>query len=346
MIHLAPTTTNCDAVEAMSLLLTTVVRLHGLPAEIVSDRGTQFTATFYAEVARRWGIKQSLSSTYHPESDGQTERVNQVIKDYLRHYVGVNQTDWEEQLAMAEFAYNNSYHSATKTTPFQLNYGFEPLTPLSLLSASGKRQRASAEALFADAGQDYTCPAAQSFNETMAKSLTEARKWLEAARQRDKKYADPKRTAVTYEQGDRVLLSTKNLSLIKEGSRKLLPRFVGPFTIAEKVNEAAYRLHLPVDFKQRCHTFHVHLLKKWHGTDQVKIPPLPIVYEGETEWIVDHIVNHKDVSNGKGRPRKRAYLVRWEGYPSSYDTWEPESHLVGCPKLLEGYRKSLETLKK
>ena len=332
MIHLAPTTKTCDAKEAARLFITTIVKLHGLPREMVSDRDSKFTSIFWQEVMRILDIRSSLSTAFHPQTDGQTERTNQVVEDYLRHYIDAAQTNWEELLPMAEFAYNNAFHTATQTTPFLLNYGIEPLTPLSLLSDSQRQKRQE---------MMQATPAAFSFTERMQKALQVAKKWLEAAQQRDKRVADRKRRNVEYNIGDNVLLSSVNLKLKDRGTRKLLPRFLGPFPITEVVNSNAYRLHLPKSLK--CHNvFHVGLLKRYIPGSNENPPPLPEVIDEIPEYEVEKILGHK--TKGKGKHKKLFFLVRWKGYESDYDTWEPESNISHSPIRLQQYWKSVGKL--
>jgi transposase InsO family protein len=103
-------------------------KLHGLPDDIVSDRDTAFTSKFWKEVMTFLGIKQRMSTAFHPQTDGQTERVNQVLEAYLRAYCGYEQNHWMELLPLAEYAYNNSFSTATALSPFYANYGYHPQT--------------------------------------------------------------------------------------------------------------------------------------------------------------------------------------------------------------------------
>ena len=151
-----------------------------------------------------------MSSAYHAATDGQIEVVNQTLESYLRHFISPQMTDWDEWLSRAQFAYNNSVHASTKDTPFNLVLGRHPRTPLGVPSLNKRPASAFVEHL---------------------QALTDrARKCLVAARQRQKAFADAKRTERTFSVGDQVLLSTKNMNLKHaERSRKLLPRWVGPF---------------------------------------------------------------------------------------------------------------------
>ena len=179
------------------------------------------------------------------------------------------------------------------------------------------------------------CPSAQAFADRMQKALATAKKYLEAAQQRDKKFADRKRTDIEFQVGDQVLLSTANLRLKASGTRKLLPRYIGPFAIVKKMGKVAYELHLPVQL--RCHNvFHVSLLQKYVYGGNLSPPPLPEVLDDAFEYEVDQITDHR--TNGKGKHKKNIYWVQWKGYSTDFNTWEPESNLNskrGNTRILE-----------
>jgi len=117
-----------DSPTVARAYLENIWKYHGLPEDVVSDRDGTFTGQYFTDLYNYLGIRKSMSTAFHPESDGQTERINQVIESYLRSYCNYEQNDWASMLAMAEYAYNNSKHSSTKISPFYANYGFEPRT--------------------------------------------------------------------------------------------------------------------------------------------------------------------------------------------------------------------------
>jgi transposase InsO family protein len=305
---------------------------------IISDRDPRFTADFYKEFCSRLGIKQNLSSTAHPQTDGQSERVNRVIEDYLRHYVDPTQRDWDTYLPMAEFAYNNAIHESTRSTPFYLNYGLDPHVPgdLALLR---KVKRGNSQYLRYDAWQriqmSYRSPACEKFTQDLQYRLARAKLYLESARQRQKRYADANRQETAFAVGDMVLLNTQNLKLKAAGSRKLLPRFIGPFRVTAIINPVACKLDLPKHFKFH-DVFHVSLLKRYTGTPRPL--PDPLVIEGEDEYRVKQVLEHE--LRGTGKHKKLWYLVSWDGYPPEYNTWEPEGHLANAKDAIQRYRKN------
>jgi hypothetical protein len=333
MIHLCPTTTTCTALEAAVLLRDNVIRLHGLPRALVSDRDKVFRAKLYQEIVTSYGIRHGFSTSHHPQTDGQTERVNRVMEDYLRHYVRADQSDWDEHLAMAEFAFNNAVHESTQTTPFLLNYGLTPLTPLSFLM---QRQAKTLDAF------DFQCPAAQAFTEDINKRLSTAKKWLEAAQNRQKANADKSRRNVEFAVGDEVLISTANLYIQTGGTRKLLPRFIGPYPITRVINSNAYKIQLPDELK--CHNvFNISCLKRYLKGDDHQPAPPPILVEGELEWFVEQLTSHRHRSHGAGRTKKLEFLVKWRGCGPENNTWESLETVQDC-EVLDDYLAAHPTL--
>ena len=119
--------------DTARIVMDTIVRVHGVPRVIVSDRDTRFTSSFWKEICKSMDTSLAMSSGYHPQTDGQTERANRSIEEMLRAYVGRRQTDWDERLGMVEYAYNNSVHSSSGYTLFYLCYGRHPLSLVQLL---------------------------------------------------------------------------------------------------------------------------------------------------------------------------------------------------------------------
>ena len=132
LVHIAPTTNTATAADTAQLFLDMVFKHHGLPRNIVSDRDVKFTSSFWTSFCEQVGIKLKMSSAYHPQTDGQTERMNRVIVDMMRHYINPTHDDWDEHLMAIEFAINNAFQQSIGTTPFRLTYGQNPLTPVSL----------------------------------------------------------------------------------------------------------------------------------------------------------------------------------------------------------------------
>ena len=130
MVHLAPTTSHCTAEHAARLFFDNVVRLHGVPKDLVSDRDAKFTSKFWGALSALLGMKLRMSTAYHPQTDGQTERTNRTLGDMLRNFAGREPSTWDAHLSAAEFALNNAINRATGRSPFFLNYGFHPALPI------------------------------------------------------------------------------------------------------------------------------------------------------------------------------------------------------------------------
>jgi hypothetical protein len=232
-----------------------------------------------------------MSSAFHAPTDGQTENFNQVLETYLRHFIAPTMSDWDEWLSWAQFAYNNSYHESIRTLPFHLVLGRDPHTPLGSLSTG---QRPTQAAAFVEKLGFYTdC----------------ARTLLYAAQQRQKAIADRKRINIDHAVGDQVLLSTKNIMLKHaERSRKLMPRWVGPFEVLQRVGNLAYKLEMNLGW--RVHpVFHVSLLEPYHSDGRIQPPPVSIELEGHLEYEVECILDHR--SSDKKR-QKLSYLISWK----------------------------------
>ncbi|KAJ9531659.1 hypothetical protein QJQ45_021802, partial [Haematococcus lacustris] len=316
MVHFVPCREDLKARRFAQLFIDHVYKLHGMPAELISDRGSLFTSVFWREVMRRCGSKPALSSSYHPQSDGQTERYNRVLEEMLRHYISPTQSDWPDYLALAEFAVNNSWQESIQSTPFLVNTGQSPVTV-------GLR----------DLPYGGRCPSAHAFTRWWQDVVANARKCMAAAQSRQAAYANKARRDVEYKVGQKVLLSTKNLKLQPGKARKLIPRYVGPFEILLLVGAVAVKLDLPASMSRLHPVFHVSLIKPYTGTDVGFMPP-PVTWMDETPvYYVERLLDHKGVKDNKAS----YYLVQWEGYDSTHNTWEPRSNLTDCDKVLAEY---------
>jgi len=233
MVHFIPTTEKTLAEGLARLFRDNVWKLYGLPESIISDRELQFTAGLMRELNKMLEIKSKLSTAFHLQTDGQTERVNQELEQYLRMFIDHRQEQWPELLGIAEFAYNNKAHSSTRTLPFKANYGQDPR-----MGFEGRKKGKYA--------------GAEKFVEKMKEIQEEAKAALKKAQEDIRKYADRKRSDIDeYKVGDLVILSTKDLKYQMVGRRteKLTERFVGPYKIKKIVSSNAVELELPSTVK-------------------------------------------------------------------------------------------------
>ena len=209
------------------------------------DRGPQFAAELTKELNRMLGIKTKLSTAFHPQTDGQTERMNQELEQYLRFFIENRQKDWPEWLVAAEFVINNKVHMATKVLPFMANYGRE------MRMGGDIRRKGKVES-------------ATEFVEKIKKVYEEAKVALKKTQEEIKRYADRRRKEIEkWKKGDRVLLSTKDLVFKERPSKKLMERYVGPYMIEEVVSSNVVKLRLSSSMR-------IHLVVNVSWIDQYK----------------------------------------------------------------------------
>jgi hypothetical protein len=244
--HFLPVHTTDKAQKYAELYIDRIVCLHGLPRTIVSDRGAPFVARFWEQLQESLGTKLIRSSSYHPQTDGQTKRVNQILEDMLRACAIDCGKNLDKHFSLAEFAYNNSYQSSLRMAPFEALYGRRCRTPLNW---SQPRERE----VF---GPDLVTKA-----ERKVKLI---RKNLEAAQARQKCYHDKRRKPLQFEVGDFVYLKVSPTKGVQRfGIKgKLAPRYIGPYEIIEACGPVAYKLELPPKMPAIHNVFHVSQLKK------------------------------------------------------------------------------------
>lgn len=319
-------TEKITAPELATLFVEKIFKDFGLPEGIISDRGSVFTSKFWSSLCYALKVERRLSTAFHPQTDGQTERQNQTLEHYLRAYCNYRQDDWASKLALAEFTYNNSFHSSIKTTPFRALYGFDPRTPNS----------PDFESL------EGVAPSALERVQVIQDEREELANTLRRAVETQKQFYDKRHTQREYKLGDKVMLAAKNIKQLRP-SRKLADKYLGPFEIIGIVGESrlAYKLRLPDKYKRLHPVFHVSLLEPWHPRAGATLTlTLPDIVDGYDEWEVERIL---DQGTRNGKP---AYLVRWKGWPPSEDTWEPASHLKNAPEALAEFKKTLSTAPK
>ena len=298
MVILIECNSTLDALGTARLLHKHIWSMFGTPRLVISDRGPQFASKFTQELASILGIKLALSTAYHPQTDGQTERMNQEIEKHLRAYVNFHQNDWVTWLPSCQFAMNNTVKSSTGTTPFKLNFGQHP-NPGS-----------------APAQTSSEMPALDDFVKGLNHAQEAARKALEKTAEAMKRFADKKRGPTTeYIVGQMVMLTSANLST-ERPSRKLADKWQGPFEVLEKIGTHNYRLQLPDQWKIHP-VFHVDKLRPYN--QDPKEPnhprPPPDLIEQEAEYEVEKILD------SKYRRNILHYLVKWVGYPNSEASW-------------------------
>jgi len=268
-------------------------------------------------------IRRKLSTAFHPQTDGQTERMNQVLEHYLRVYCNYRQDDWTSKISLAEFVYNNSVHASTGMSPFRALYGFDP--ELRYIEASD------------DQPQSNIAQNAKARVEAIDQERAVLKSNLQKAVAQQQKYYNRHHLDKTYKMGDLVMLSTSNLEQGRY-SKKLSDKFIGPCIVKKVVGSQAYQLELPDKFSKIHNVFHVSLLEPWverttSGMESSLQYPEPELIQGQEEWEVESIIAHR--VNNRGETE---YLVRWKGYrPGDDDTWEPDSSLANANDALQQY---------
>uniref|UniRef100_A0A803T167 Gypsy retrotransposon integrase-like protein 1 n=1 Tax=Anolis carolinensis TaxID=28377 RepID=A0A803T167_ANOCA len=238
-----------SAEKLAELYINHIYKLHGCPSRVVSDRGVQFTAKFWEKFLEMLGAERSLSSAFHPMTNGAVERTQQTLGQFLRMYSNMRQNDWSRWLAFAELAFNSTIHSATNKTPFEVVYGYE-IQPLPQLPRWTENEGT-------EAGKWKT---------QMMECWSQVTASLKEAHKKYKVFADRKRVeGDKLEKGDLVWLSTQNIKLGLP-SKKLGPKYIGPFRIQGVINEVTFQLALPKSLGKIPPVFHRSLLKKYMGT--------------------------------------------------------------------------------
>ena len=329
MVHYVATTTNVTAPQLATIFLHEVCRLHGVPDSILSDRDPRFTAHFWKEFWSRVGSKLIMSTAYHPQTDGQTERANRTLEEMLRAYVNWRQSDWDTHLSTLEMAYNNSKQVSTGFSPHYLNFGQEMRMPIDNDIASSSL---------------ITNPESADRIEQLRSDMTVAKKNLLIAQERQRRYADQHRRGMSFVVGDRVLLSTEHLKVIGDRrSAKLHSKYIGPFKVVRVVGSNAYELDLPPSMKihpvlniSRLKSYRDGSLTHPHRSLPNDRPSPECNEDGADAWEIEHILEKR----GKGN--RVEYLVKWKGYPLWEASWEPKKNLAGSPESIAAFEAGVD----
>ena len=312
MTHLIPITTKTSAPDLASKFISEIVRLHGIPESILSDRDPRFTSKFWKELHRLLGSNLLMSTAFHPQTDGITERRIQNVSSILRTLVSDDQKDWSDKVPMTEFALNSALNASSGYAPFELNYGYLPVTIPSIPKSF--------------------YPGVSAFVETAREYLAAAHDALIESRVVQTHHANKhRREEPEFSIGNKVYLSTKNISLPKGLAAKLTPRYIGPYTIT-KADRAfsRYTIDIPSILSARgvFSTFHVSLLRPHFPSDDKQFPnrKLHHVYDlegtGDQEYEVEEILAHR------WQGRSIQFLVKWTLGDSSWIPYHDAQHLT------------------
>ncbi|GJW46653.1 putative reverse transcriptase domain-containing protein [Tanacetum coccineum] len=288
------------------MYLKEVVTRHGIPLSIICDRDPRFASNFWRSLQNALGTSLDMSTAYHPQTDGQSERTIQTLEDMLRACAIDFGKGWVNHFPLVEFSYNNSYHASIKAAPFEALYGRKCRSPV----------------CWAEVGEvQLTGP--EIVQET-TKKIVQIKQRMQAARDRQKSYADLKHKLMDFQVGDKVMLKVSPWKgVVRFGKQgKLNPRYVGPFKVLEKVGKVAYKLELPQELSRVHDTFHVSNLKKCHADEVV---PLDGFHFDDKLQFVEELVEIMD-REVKQLKRNRIPLVKvlWNSRRGPEFTWEHE----------------------
>ncbi|GJX17774.1 putative reverse transcriptase domain-containing protein [Tanacetum coccineum] len=290
------------------LYLKEVVTRHGIPVSIICDRDPRFASNFWRSLQNALGTNLDMSTAYHPQTDGQSERTIQTLEDMLRACAIDFGKGWVNHLPLVEFSYNNSYHASIKAAPFEALYGRKCRSPVCWTEV-GEAQILGPELI----------------QETTEK-IIQIKQRMQAARDRQKSYADLKRKPMEFQVGDKVMLKVSPWKGVVRFSKrgKLNSRYVGPFKVIERVGEVAYKLELPKELSRVHNTFHVSNLKKCHADEPLAVPLDGLHLDEKLHFVEEPLeVVGREVKRLK-QSRIPLVKVRWNSDRGPEFTWERE----------------------
>nr|GEV65386.1 reverse transcriptase domain-containing protein [Tanacetum cinerariifolium] len=271
--HFLPMRENDPLDKLARLYLNKIIARHRIPVSIICDRDGRFTSNFWRSFQKALGMDISMSTTYHPETDDQSERTIQTLEDMLRACVIDFGKGWVKHLPLCEFSYNNSYHASRKATPYEALYGRKCRSPV----------------CWAKVGEaQLTGP--KLIQETTEKIVL-IKQRIQAAQDRQKSYVDLKQKSIEFEVRDRVMLKVSPWKgVVRFGKQgKLNPRYVGPFKVLAKVRTVAYRLELPQELSRVHHTFHVFNLRKCYADEPLVMPLEGIHVDDRLQFVEEPV---------------------------------------------------------
>ncbi len=304
---------------------------HGMPTTVISDWGPQFVSQFMKELYRLLDITLNTSTTFHLQTDGQTEHINQEIEKYLHIFVNYWQTDWSDWLLLAEFTHNNWVHSATGKSPFMVLYGRNPrILPDSPWSSL------------------FTNPTAAEFATIMSQIHKETRDALKKAADNMKMQYDKKKwPARDYQVGDCIWLDAANLHLPRP-KKKLNSKRISPFTILNKAGATAYKLKLPPHWKIHPH-FNEKLLTPYvppafPNQEILPLPP-PDLIDDEEYYKIEEVLDSRPhtICGGWGKKSYKVidYFVKWKGWMREHNSWVHDSEMGNAQEAIEEYEQRM-----
>jgi hypothetical protein len=329
-----PCNKKVSAKDVAQIYYDTVLLHQGLPESIISDRDSKFLSQFWTHLFKIFQTSLKFSTSFHPQSDGQTEKTNDTMQRILKKYVHPHQHDWDLCLTSAAIAYNNAVCPTTGYSPYHFHLGRQLRLPMDFLLPS---QRSPSTPV----------PSLNEWIRQMDDQIRLATQSLEAAQATQQREANKHRSDVLFDIGDEVLVSTEHFQPEEGCTKKLSPKYLGPFKVIQKIHENCYKLALPPDMK--CHpVFNVVYLRRhnpnlpqFQGRPSPSPPPV-LTPEGVPEYVVEAIIGRRATESKTGKKPSLEYHVRWQGYPLEDATWEPLAHLSNAKRLTRAYDRFLK----
>ena len=312
------------AKDVADVFLREVWKLHGLPTEIISDMDAKFSGEFWESLCISLNIKRRMSTANQAQTDGQTERTNQVLEGYLRNFVNYDQNDWYQLLLLAEHTYNNSVTNVHGMSPLYANYGFHPPT-------EWIKEREAQN------------PGAQLYAQWMQTTHLKAHEPLDRTRESMNKYYERKaKQEPDIAVGDIVILNAKKIRT-KRPTKKLSPKLYGPFKVMEKRGNQAFKLEISPRWKIHP-IIHICLLEPYDHSNRPgrEQPPWePEEIYGDLQWEVERIVKSEIITYvRRRRPMQEIrYFVKWAGCSEDENTWEPPESLENALELVKAFHR-------
>ena len=318
-----PTTDSINSAGLAKLFIRDVFSKHGVPAHVTSDRGSEFVSIFFRSLGEALNMKLHFTSGYHPEADGQTERVNQTLEQILRVFCSYQQDDWSSLLPVAKFAYNNAVNDTTGVSPFFANKGYNPNISASL-------------------DKEISSHRAREFVSNLDELHTKVKDSIAEAQKRYQVSADRHRIpAPEFPIGSEVFLLAKFIKT-RRPSKKLSEKYLGPYKVIARPGTHSVQIQLPKDMRSVHSVFHISQLEP-HKPSTIPNreiePPSPVEIDNEQEYEVSEILDSRVDNHLKCKLR---YLVAWKGYESTDDsaTWISADLLPHAQEAISDFHRA------
>ena len=342
-----PTTIEISKEDTARLFYKHVISKFGIPKQIITDRDTRWRGDFWDTICKQMGMRRSLTTSYHPQSDGQTEVMNQGLEISLRAYIGPSRDDWSTHLDSLALAYNSTPHSATGYAPAYLLRGYVPVTGSTLIHHPEAVPRSGTPADATGKGGDnliYPPEAVEEMVEEFTAHRHRAQEALTLGQHYQTKSYNKGRLTSEFHVGDQVLINPHSLRLLKSEKgrgKKLLMKYDGPFEIIRKISPVAYQLRMPTSYGMHPVLNIAHLETYNASPEEFGKRPAKSLNRADFEELpevdVDRIVSERKKKGRNGR-QITEYLVRFEGFSEDHDEWKTAVQLKNAPEILQSWR--------